>query len=58
MRHRRAGAHIDAEHPEAAVRMLEPTLEHCQTAARQLSPVPYLVSEAGIEPWEPPAEGR
>jgi hypothetical protein len=46
---------IDAEHPEAAVRMLERTLEHYQTAARQLSPVPYLVSEAGIEPWEPPA---
>ena len=46
---------IDAEHPEAAARMLEPTLEHYQTAARQLSPVPYLVSEAGIEPWEPPA---
>jgi hypothetical protein len=45
---------IDAEHPEAAVRMLEPTLEHYQTAARQLSPVPYLVSEAGIEPWVPP----
>ncbi|MBO0838152.1 MAG: hypothetical protein J2P28_21915 [Actinobacteria bacterium] len=46
---------IDAEHPEAAVRMLVPTLEHYQTAARQLSPVPYLVSEAGIEPWQPPA---
>ena len=45
---------IDADHPEAAVRMLEPTLEHYQTAARQLSPVPYLVSEAGIEPWAPP----
>jgi hypothetical protein len=45
---------IDAEHPEAAVRMLEPTLEHYQTAARQLSPVPYLVSEAGIAPWAPP----
>lgn len=46
---------IDAEHPEAAVRMLEPTLEHYQSAARQLSPVPYLVREAGIKPWEPPA---
>jgi hypothetical protein len=46
---------IDAEHPEAAVRMLEPALEHYQTAARQLSPVPYLVSDAGIEPWVPPA---
>jgi hypothetical protein len=45
---------IDAGHPEAAARMLEPTLEHYQTAARQLSPVPYLVSEAGIEPWVPP----
>jgi hypothetical protein len=45
---------IDAGHPEAAVRMLEPTLEHYQAAARQLSPVPYLVSEAGIEPWTPP----
>src|SRR5215510_8879344 len=46
---------IDAEHPEAAVRMLEPTLEHYQTAARQLSPVPYLVRESGVEPWAPPA---
>jgi hypothetical protein len=45
---------IDAEHPEAATRMLEPTLEYYQTAPRQLSPVPYLVSEAGIQPWEPP----
>jgi hypothetical protein len=45
---------IDAGHPDAAARMLEPTLEHYQTAARQLSPVPYLVSEAGIEPWIPP----
>jgi uncharacterized protein YtpQ (UPF0354 family) len=45
---------IDAEHPEAAARMLEATLEHYQSAARQLSPVPYLVSEAGIEPWVPP----
>ncbi len=47
---------IDAGHPDAAVRMLEPTLEHYQTAARQLSPVPYLASESGIEPWEPPAD--
>jgi hypothetical protein len=46
---------IDADHPEAALRMLEPTLEHYQTAARGLSPVPYLVREAGIEPWVPPA---
>ena len=46
---------IDAGHPEAAVRMLEPTLGHYQAAARPLSPVPYLVSEAGIEPWTPPA---
>jgi hypothetical protein len=46
---------IDAESTDAAVRMLEPTLEHYQSAARQLSPVPYLVSDAGIEPWEPPA---
>jgi uncharacterized protein YtpQ (UPF0354 family) len=45
---------IDADHPEAAVRMLEPTLNHYQTAARQLSPVPYLIRDAGIEPWEPP----
>jgi hypothetical protein len=45
---------IDAGHPEAVTRMLEPTLEHYQAAARQLSPVPYLVSEAGIEPWTPP----
>jgi hypothetical protein len=45
---------IDAEHPEAAARMLEPTLDHYQSAARQLSPVPYLVSEVGIEPWTPP----
>lgn len=45
---------IDAAHPDAVARMLEPTLEHYQTAARQLSPVPYLVSEAGVEPWEPP----
>jgi hypothetical protein len=46
---------IDADHPEAASRMLEPTLEHYQNAARQLSPVPYLVSETGIKAWEPPA---
>jgi hypothetical protein len=46
---------IDAEHPDAAARMLEPTLEHYQTAARRLSPVPYVVSEAGIQPWQPPA---
>lgn len=45
---------IDAEYPEATVRMLEPTLKHYQTAARPLSPVPYLVSETGIERWEPP----
>lgn len=45
---------IDAEHTEAAARMLEATLEHYQTAARPLSPVPYLISEAGIEPWLPP----
>jgi hypothetical protein len=45
---------IDAGHPDAAARMLEPTLEHYQAAARQLSPAPYLVSEAGIEPWVPP----
>jgi hypothetical protein len=45
---------IDAGHPDAAARMLEPTLEHYQAAARQLSPVPYLVSEAGVEPWVPP----
>jgi uncharacterized protein YtpQ (UPF0354 family) len=46
---------VDAEHLEAVTRILEPTLEHYQSAARQLSPVPYLVSEAGIEPWVPPA---
>jgi hypothetical protein len=45
---------IDAEHPEAAARILEPTLTHYRRAARQLSPVPYLVSQVGIEPWEPP----
>jgi hypothetical protein len=45
---------IDAEHPEAAARILEAALQHYQAAARQLSPVPYLVSEAGIEPWVPP----
>ena len=44
---------IDAEHPEAVARMLEPALKHYPTAARQLSPVPYLVSEAGIQPWVP-----
>jgi hypothetical protein len=44
---------IDADHLDAW-RMLEPTLEHNQSAAGQLSPVPYLVSEAGIEPWIPP----
>jgi hypothetical protein len=44
---------IDADHPDAAARMLEPTLQHDQTAARQLSRVPYLITEAGIEPWEP-----
>jgi hypothetical protein len=41
---------IDADHPTAVAKMLEPTLEHYQAAARQLSPVPYLVSEARIEP--------
>ena len=47
---------VDAEHPEAVVRLLESALEDYQTGARQLSPVPYLVSEAGIEPWAPPTD--
>jgi hypothetical protein len=46
---------IDAAHPEAATRMLEATLEHYQATARPLSPVPYLISEDGIEPWLPPS---
>lgn len=45
---------IDAEHPEVSTRMLELALEQYQTSARQLSPVPYLISDAGIEPWTPP----
>jgi hypothetical protein len=45
---------MNADHPEAVARMLETAFEGYQSAARQLSPVPYLVSEAGIEPWLPP----
>jgi hypothetical protein len=47
---------VDAEHAEAVVRLLESGLAGYRTAARQLSPVPYLVGEAGIEPWAPPAD--
>jgi len=46
----------DADHPEALAGMLEPTLEHYQSAPRRLSPVPYLVSETGITPWLPPED--
>jgi hypothetical protein len=45
---------IDTGHPEATIQMLEQTLEDYQTAVRKLSPVPYLISEGGIEPWQPP----
>lgn len=45
---------IDAERPEAVTVVLKSVLKEYQDAARQLSPVPYLVSEAGIEPWTPP----
>ncbi len=46
---------VDVEQPEATVQILEQTLENYQTAVRKLSPVPYLISERGIEPWQPPA---
>jgi uncharacterized protein YtpQ (UPF0354 family) len=47
---------VDAEHPEAVARCVKSGLEDYQTGSRQLSPVPYLVSEAGIAPWEPPPD--
>lgn len=46
---------LDTGHPDAA-RILEATVERYRNAVRQLSPVPYLVAAAGIEPWEPPAD--
>lgn len=46
---------IDAERPEAIVPVLKSVFETYKNAARQVSPVPYLVTEAGIEPWVPPA---
>jgi hypothetical protein len=46
---------IDTDQPDAITGMLQPTLEHYRTAARQLSPVPYFISDTGIQPWEPPA---
>lgn len=45
---------VDGGQPEALARVLETALDHYQETSRQLSPVPYLVSEAGIEPWTPP----
>jgi hypothetical protein len=45
---------VDVEDLPAAVRVLERTLEEYQSAPRQLSPVPYLVRDGGVEQWEPP----
>lgn len=47
---------VDAGQPDAVIDVLGTALEHYQVAARQLSPVPYLVSAAGIEPWLPSAD--
>ncbi|MBO0803465.1 MAG: hypothetical protein J2P25_10390 [Nocardiopsaceae bacterium] len=44
----------DTDDSEATVRVLDLALEGYQEAPRQLSPVPYLISETGIEPWAPP----
>lgn len=46
---------VDADDHEAAVEVLEAALERYQSAPRQLSPVPYLITETDIAPWEPPA---
>ncbi|HYK70872.1 MAG TPA: hypothetical protein VEV45_23230 [Streptosporangiaceae bacterium] len=46
---------VDAEDEPAAVRVLETALQEYQSAPRQLSPVPYLVRDGGVEPWQPPA---
>jgi uncharacterized protein YtpQ (UPF0354 family) len=47
---------VDADHSEAVAHLVKSGLEDYQAATRQLSPVPYLVSEAGISPWEPSAD--
>lgn len=45
---------VDTEQQDAAVEVLDAALDRYQAAPRQLSPVPYLVTEAGIAPWSPP----
>lgn len=47
---------VDTEHPTATAQILGLALDQYQNATRQLSPVPYLVSETGIEPWVPPRD--
>lgn len=45
---------VDTDDHDAAAEVLDAALERYQSAARQLSPVPYLITETGIAPWEPP----
>lgn len=46
---------VDTDHYEATAQILGLALEQYQSATRQLSPVPYLVTATGVEPWTPPA---
>ena len=46
---------VDTDDHDASVEVLEAALDRYQAAPRQLSPVPYLVAESGIAPWEPPS---
>jgi hypothetical protein len=46
---------LDVDDAAAAVTALESALEEYQSAPRRLSPVPYLVRDGQVEPWQPPA---
>jgi uncharacterized protein YtpQ (UPF0354 family) len=46
---------LDVEDAAAAFRLLESALQEYQSAPRRLSPVPYLVRDGRVEPWQPPA---
>jgi hypothetical protein len=45
---------LDAD-DESTAGMLERVLQEYQSAPRQLSPVPYLIRDGEIEPWQPSA---
>jgi hypothetical protein len=45
---------LDTDEP-GTVAVLERALEEYQSAPRQLSPVPYLIRDDSVEPWDPPA---